>query len=48
MRHMFDISKRTDIIAAHLRQDAMLKKSVLQNHGLRVQGAFDGALACGQ
>jgi AraC family transcriptional regulator of adaptative response / DNA-3-methyladenine glycosylase II len=48
MRHMFDLSERPDIIAAHLRQDAMLKKTVMQNPGLRVPSAFDDGLACGQ
>ena len=42
LRHMFDLSARPDIIAAHLMQDATLEKSVLQNPGLRVPGAFDG------
>ena len=42
LRHMFDLAARPDIIAAHLMQDPTLKKSVMQNPGLRVPGAFDG------
>ena len=42
LRHMFDLAARPDLIATHLMQDAMLKKSVMQNPGLRVPGAFDG------
>ena len=42
LRHMFDLAARPDIIAAHLMQDAILRKSVSQNPGLRVPGAFDG------
>jgi len=42
LRHMFDLTARPDLIAAHLQQDATLKKSVIQNPGLRVPGAFDG------
>jgi AraC family transcriptional regulator of adaptative response / DNA-3-methyladenine glycosylase II len=42
LRHMFDLAARPDIIAAHLMQHATLKKSVSQNPGLRVPGAFDG------
>lgn len=42
LRHMFDLSARPDIIAAHLAQDVTLKKSIMQNPGLRVPGAFDG------
>ena len=42
LRHMFDLAARPDIIAAHLMQDVTLRKSVSQNPGLRVPGAFDG------
>jgi AraC family transcriptional regulator, regulatory protein of adaptative response / DNA-3-methyladenine glycosylase II len=42
LRNMFDLTARPDVIAAHLMQDVMLKKSVMQNPGLRVPGAFDG------
>ena len=42
LRHMFDLAARPDIIAAHLMQDSTLKKSVTQNPGLRLPGAFDG------
>ncbi len=39
---MFDLAARPDVIAAQLMQDVTLRKSVLQNPGLRVPGAFDG------
>jgi len=42
LRHMFDLAARPDLIAAHLMQDATLKKNITQNPGLRVPGAFDG------
>lgn len=42
LRHMFDLAARPDIIATHLMLDATLRKSVSQNPGLRVPGAFDG------
>ncbi len=42
LRHMFDLAARPDLIAAHLAQDDRLKKSVIQNPGQRVPGAFDG------
>lgn len=42
LRHMFDLTARPDIIAAHLMQDETLRKSVMKNPGLRVPGAFDG------
>ncbi len=36
LRNLFDLSARPDLIAAHLLQDPLLKKSVLKNPGLRV------------
>jgi AraC family transcriptional regulator of adaptative response / DNA-3-methyladenine glycosylase II len=42
LRHLFDLTARPDVIAAHLAKDSLLKKSVLKNPGLRVPGAFDG------
>jgi AraC family transcriptional regulator of adaptative response / DNA-3-methyladenine glycosylase II len=42
LRHLFDLSARPDIIAAHLGQDSLLADSVARNPGLRVPGAFDG------
>jgi AraC family transcriptional regulator of adaptative response / DNA-3-methyladenine glycosylase II len=42
LRHLFDLSARPDLIAAHLMQDKVLKNSVTKNPGLRVPGAFDG------
>jgi hypothetical protein len=39
VRHKFDRSARPGFIAAHLQQDAMLQKSVMQNPGLRVPGS---------
>ena len=42
LRNLFDLSSRPDLIAAHLAQDPRLKKSVLDNPGLRVPGAFSG------
>lgn len=42
LRNLFDLTARPDVIAAHLRKDAMLRKSVTRNPGLRVPGAFDG------
>jgi AraC family transcriptional regulator of adaptative response / DNA-3-methyladenine glycosylase II len=42
LRHLFDLSARPDLIAAHLMQDKLLKKGVTKNPGLRVPGAFDG------
>lgn len=42
LRHMFDLSARPDVIAAHLMQDSILAGAVARNPGLRVPGAFDG------
>src|SRR5437763_6769495 len=42
LRNLFDLAARPDLIAAHLMQDKLLKKSVTKNPGLRVPGAFDG------
>lgn len=42
LRHLFDLSARPDLIAAHLMQDDRLAVRVAQNPGLRVPGAFDG------
>lgn len=42
LRNLFDLSARPDLIAAHLMQDKLLKKSMRQNSGLRICGAFDG------
>jgi AraC family transcriptional regulator of adaptative response / DNA-3-methyladenine glycosylase II len=42
LRHVFDLTARPDVIAAHLRKDPALRKSVATNPGLRVPGAFDG------
>ena len=42
LRHLFDLSARPDVIAAHLGRSAMLEEAVARNPGLRVPGAFDG------
>jgi AraC family transcriptional regulator of adaptative response / DNA-3-methyladenine glycosylase II len=42
LRNLFDLSARSDIIAAHLGKDKTLKKMIAKNPGLRVPGAFDG------
>ena len=42
LRHVFDLSARPDVIAAHLMQDPLLSDAVARNPGLRVPGAFDG------
>ena len=42
LRNLFDLSARPDLIAAHLRQDTILRADVRRNPGLRVPGAFDG------
>lgn len=42
LRHLFDLTARPDIIAAHLARDASLCDAVARNPGLRVPGAFDG------
>jgi len=41
LRNLFDLSARPDLIAAHLKKDKGLRKSVTANPGLRVPGAFD-------
>jgi AraC family transcriptional regulator of adaptative response / DNA-3-methyladenine glycosylase II len=42
LRHLFDLSARPDVIAAHLAQDPLLADAVARAPGLRVPGAFDG------
>ena len=42
LRHVFDLSARPDVIAAHLARDPLLADAVARNPGLRVPGAFDG------
>jgi AraC family transcriptional regulator of adaptative response / DNA-3-methyladenine glycosylase II len=42
IRHLFDLNARPDVIAAHLRNDARLARSVRLRTGLRVPGAFSG------
>lgn len=42
LRHLFDLSARPDVVAAHLEQDPLLAPIVAQAPGLRVPGAFDG------
>lgn len=42
LRNLFDLAARPDLIAAHLKKDPLLRKSVTMNPGLRVPGAFDG------
>ena len=42
LRHLFDLSARPDVIAAHLSRDPKLACSVARHPGLRVPGAFDG------
>ena len=42
LRHLFDLSARPDVIAAHLSRDPVLADSLAQRPGLRVPGAFDG------
>jgi AraC family transcriptional regulator of adaptative response / DNA-3-methyladenine glycosylase II len=42
LRNLFDLTARPDLIAAHLKRDKLLRKSVMKNPGLRVPGAFDG------
>ena len=42
LRNLFDLAARPDLIAAHLKKDELLKKSVEAHPGLRVPGAFDG------
>ncbi|MGH8047470.1 MAG: AlkA N-terminal domain-containing protein [Chthoniobacterales bacterium] len=41
LRNLFDLTARPDLIAAHLRKDKLLRKSVAKHPGLRVPGAFD-------
>ncbi len=40
--HLFDLSARPEVIAAHLSRDPLLADAVARNPGLRVPGAFDG------
>lgn len=42
LRHLFDLSARPDVIAAHLSRDPVLADSLAGHPGLRVPGAFDG------
>ena len=42
LRHLFDLSARPDVIAAHLGQDPLLAPAVARHPGQRVPGAFDG------
>ena len=42
VKHQFDLGADPHAVAALLRQDALLKKSVRNIPGLRVAGAFDG------
>ena len=42
LRHLFDLTARPDVIAAHLSADPLLANAVSLNPGLRVPGAFDG------
>ena len=42
LRHLFDLTARPDVIAAHLARDSRLAACVSENPGLRVPGAFDG------
>ena len=42
LRHLFDLSARPDVIAAHLGADSRLADAVARDPGLRVPGAFDG------
>jgi AraC family transcriptional regulator, regulatory protein of adaptative response / DNA-3-methyladenine glycosylase II len=42
LHHLFDLSARPDVIAAHFANDALLADAVARRPGLRVPGAFDG------
>lgn len=42
LRALFDLDARPELIAAHLRDDALLRPLIAQRPGLRVPGAFDG------
>ena len=42
LHHLFDLSARPDVIAAHFANDALLADPVARRPGLRVPGAFDG------
>jgi AraC family transcriptional regulator of adaptative response / DNA-3-methyladenine glycosylase II len=42
VRALFDLEARPDVIARHLRRDAVLAPLVAARPGLRVPGAFDG------
>jgi AraC family transcriptional regulator of adaptative response / DNA-3-methyladenine glycosylase II len=41
LRQLFDLDARPDMIAAHLRTDRKLSKSIKQEPGLRLPGSFD-------
>lgn len=41
LRHLFDLTARPDVIAAHLSRDTQLARPLAANPGLRVPGAFD-------
>ncbi|MFT3915202.1 MAG: AlkA N-terminal domain-containing protein [Anaeromyxobacteraceae bacterium] len=42
LRALFDLDARPDVVAAHLRADPLLARSVRRRPGLRVAGALDG------
>ena len=42
VRALFDLTARPDVIAKHLKKDALLASAVRSNPGIRVPGAFDG------
>ncbi len=42
VRALFDLTARPDVIAKHLKKDALLAAAVRSNPGIRVPGAFDG------
>ncbi|WP_242345498.1 AlkA N-terminal domain-containing protein [Anaeromyxobacter terrae] len=42
LRGLFDLDARPDAVAAWLRRDPVLSRSLRRNPGLRVPGAFDG------
>jgi AraC family transcriptional regulator of adaptative response / DNA-3-methyladenine glycosylase II len=42
LRHLFDLTARPDVIAAHLGRDPLLADAVGRHPGVRVPGAFDG------
>jgi len=42
LRALFDLDARPDAVAAHLRRDPLLARSLRRHPGLRVSGALDG------